>query len=145
MDALDISRTGLDVEWRRMEIIAQNLANINTTRSGDGQPYLPVRLVSGPEETFEQILTRARDGADNPEPVGVRVFGVEQIAGATRRSYEPGHPHADPDGFVTYPEVSHAEEMSLMIQTTRAYEANLVAMASARQMYSSALNIGGQR
>lgn len=144
MNALEISMSGLDVEWRRMEIIAQNLANMNTTRTGDGTPYLPLRLVSGPDETFEQILGRA--GGEGPgSPTGVRVFGLEAIDNGVRRAYEPDHPHADVDGFVTYPNVSHSEEMTLMVRTARAYEANLVAMASAQQMYSSALQIGGRQ
>lgn len=141
MNALEISMSGLDVEWRRMEVIAQNLANTNTTRTGDGSSYVPLRLVSGPDETFEQILGRA-SGEGLGSPVGVRVYGLEAIENGVRRSYDPDHPHADVDGYVTYPNVSHAEEMTLMVKTARAYEANLVAMASAQQMYASALQIG---
>ena len=144
MEALQISRSGLDVEWRRLEVIAQNLANMNTTRTGDGGSYVPVRLVSGPAESFRQTLDAAREVADTPTLKGVRVFGIEQIDGGTRRAYEPDHPHADVDGFVRYPNISHAGEMTLMIKAARAYEANLVAMASAQQMYSSALQIGRQ-
>lgn len=145
MDALEISRSGMDVEWRRMEVIAQNIANMNTTRTADGSAYVPVRLVTGPDETFEQVLSRAQGNGSEAQPVGVRIFGVEQVADGIRQSYDPGHPHADADGFVSYPRISHAEEMTLMIQASRAYEANLVAMASAQQMYSSALQIGGRR
>lgn len=145
MDAMEISRSGLDVEWRRLEVIAQNLANMNTTRTGDGGSYLPVRLVSGPAETFQQTLdnVQARTGPA-ASMKGVRVFGIEQMDGGTRQAYEPDHPHADTDGFVTYPNISHASEMTLMIKAARAYEANLVAMSAAQQMYSSALQIGRQ-
>lgn len=143
MEALEISRSGLDVEWRRLEVIASNLANMQTTRTGDGGSYIPLRLVSGPIESFRRIL--AQEQASTPtHPKGVRVYGVEAKDGAARQVYEPGHPHADPQGFVTYPAISHAEEMSLMIKTTRAYEANLVAMAAAQQIYSSALQLGRQ-
>ena len=62
--------------------------------------------------------------------------------GARRRVYDPNHPPAGMDGFVSSPGVSHSEEMTLMIKTTRAYEANLAAMAAAQQIYSSALQIG---
>ena len=145
MDAMEISRSGLDVEGRRMEVIARNLANMNTTRTGDGGAYIPVRLVSGPDENFAQILRRADGQEGSARPVGVRVYGVEQLSGAAREVYEPGHPHASPDGFVTYPQISHAEEMTLLVQSARVYEANLVAFASAQQMYSSALQIGGRQ
>ncbi len=139
MDAIAISRSGLDVEWRRMEIIALNLANIESSAAPGGKPYLPLRLVSGPSESFGQVL----DGLQNPG--GVKVYGIEPSPAGTRRVYDPGHPHADADGFVTYPNVSHAEEMTLMVKTARAHEANLVALAAAQQIYSSALQIGRQQ
>lgn len=142
MNALEISRTGLDVEWRRMEIIAQNIANMNTSRTASGDPFTPLRLVSGPDRTFAESLVEARREQAEMQPTGVRVYGVEREDGGVRRVYEPGHPHADPEGFVSYPDISHAREMTLMIETARAYEANLVAMSSARQMYSSALQLG---
>ena len=78
------------------------------------------------------------------QPKGVRVYGIEASDRGVRRVYEPGHPHADAQGFVTYPNVSHAEEMTLMVKTSRAYEANLVALAAAQQIYSSALQLGRQ-
>jgi flagellar basal-body rod protein FlgC len=142
MDAMEISLSGLDVEWKRLEIIAQNLANVNTTRTGDGGAYLPLRLVSGPGETFQQVLSEQR--TQSQALGGVTVYGIEPTDSAARRVYEPNHPHAEVDGFVSYPGVNHSEEMTLMIKTARAYEANLVAMAAAQQIYSSALQIGRQ-
>jgi flagellar basal-body rod protein FlgC len=142
MDAMEISLSGLDVEWKRLEIIAQNLANVNTTRTGDGHAYLPLRLVSGPGETFEQVLGEQK--VQGQALGGVAVYGIEPTDSAARRVYEPNHPHAEVDGFVSYPGVNHSEEMTLMIKTARAYEANLVAMAAAQQIYSSALQIGRQ-
>ena len=143
MNAMEISLSGLNVEWRRLEIIAQNLANLNTTRTGDGGAYLPLRLVSGPGETFRQALSE-QGAPDAPGQAlgGVTVYGIEPTDSAARRVYDPDHPHADVDGFVSYPGVSHSEEMTLMIKTARAYEANLAAMAAAQQIYSSALQIG---
>lgn len=143
MEAMEISRSGLDVEWRRLEVIAQNLANISTSRTGDGGSYVPLRLVSGPVESFQRVLAQTTD-VDPLHPKGVRVYGIEASDRGVRRVHEPGHPHADAQGFVTYPNVSHAEEMTLMVRTSRAYEANLVAMAAAQQIYSSALQLGRQ-
>ncbi|OCC22939.1 flagellar basal body rod protein FlgC [Croceicoccus estronivorus] len=143
MEAMEISRSGLDVEWRRLEVIAQNLANMSTTRTGDGAAYIARRLVSGPVESFQRVLTTETETA-SLHPNGVRVYGIEAKDDGVKRVYEPGHPHADEQGFVTYPNISHAEEMSLMVRTSRAYEANLVAMAAAQQIYSSALQLGRQ-
>lgn len=141
MDAIEISRTGLDVEWQRLQVIAQNLANINTTRAAGGAPFRPVRLVSGPQADFAKMVHAK--GAD-VRPQGVQVLGLEQIAGGLRRVYEPGHPDADGQGFVSYPDIDHASEMTLLIKTARAYEANLTAMSIAQQMYSRAAELGRQ-
>ena len=135
MDPMQISRTGLDVEWRRMEVIAANLANLNTTRTAMGDAYRPLRLVSGPRVTFDAHLEAG-------QPTGVQVYGIEPTTDTPRRVLEPGHPHADADGYVTYPGLDHAGEMSLLVQTARAYEANLVALNAGRQMYAKALEIG---
>lgn len=136
MDPMRISRTGLDVEWRRMEVIATNLANLNTTRTAAGDPYQPLRLTSGPPMSFE---TRLQEGS---RLQGVEVYGLEPTRTPPRRVHEPSHPHADAEGYVTYPSLDHAGEMALMMQTARAYEANLVALNSGRQMYAKALEIG---
>ena len=141
MDAMEISRTGLDVEWQRLQVIAQNLANMNTTRTGSGQPYRPVRLVSGPQADFATLL---RGGPTSEAPSGVQILGLEPMSGGVRRVHEPNHPHADADGFVTYPDIDHAAEMTLLIKTSRAYEANLTAMSVAHQMYSRAAELGRQ-
>ena len=143
MDAIDISRSGLDVEWRRMEVIALNLANANTSRTADGSTYVPLRLVSGPVENFDQALAKAGEHPTT-QPQGVRVYSIEPTNAGVRHVYDPANPQADANGFVAFPNISNADEMTLMVQTSRAYEANLVAMAAAQQMYSSALQIGGK-
>lgn len=136
MDPMQISRSGLDVEWRRMEVIAANLANLNTTRTALGDAFQPLRLVSGPRMNFEAHLQQAGSLE------GVQVYGVEPTADAPRRVHEPSHPHADAEGYVTYPGIDHAGEMTLLVKTARAYEANLVALNAGRQMYAKALEIG---
>lgn len=143
MEALEISRSGLDVEWQRLQIIAENIANISTTRTAEGGVYQARRLVSGPVENFSLVLSRPY-GRNAVPPRGVTVYDVAVVNGATKQAFDPSHPHADENGYVTLPAVSQAEEMSLMIKTTRSYEANLVAMAAAQQMYSSALQVGRQ-
>lgn len=141
MDPMSISLSALNVEWQRLQISAQNLANMNSTRSGDGRTYHPLRLVSGPDLAFADLL--ATPGATAP-PVGVRVVNVEDQPNGLRVSYEPNHPHADSDGFVTYPNVDHAAEMTLMIRASRVYEANLAAVSIAQEMYNRALDLGRQ-
>ena len=140
MRAAEISRSGLDVEWQRLQVIAQNLANMNTTTAG-GETFRPMRLVSGPRVDFAGAMARGKAAG---QPSGVHVLGLEAMPGNVRRAHEPGHPHADAQGFVTYPDLDLAGEMTMMIKTSRSYEANLAAMSIAHQMYSRALEMGRQ-
>lgn len=141
MDALAISRTGMDVEWQRLQIIAENIANANTSRTTAGG-YLPRRLISGPSANFEKMVQQG-DAAQNL-PRGVMVYDIATVTNGVRQTFDPRHPDADEAGYVSYPAISQAEEMTMMIKASRAYEANLVAMSAALQMYSSALQIGRQ-
>lgn len=143
MNAIEISRSALEVEWRRLEISALNLANMNSTRGPDGAPFQPQRLVSGPVGNFRDAL--AASAASHERASGVAVLGIEPIAAGERRVFEPDHPHADADGFVSYPNVDHAGEMTLMLRASRAYEANLAAIEIAQQMYASAFELGRGR
>jgi flagellar basal-body rod protein FlgC len=135
MKAMEISMTGLDVEWRRLEVIAQNLANANTAISPTGAGFHVTRLVSGPKTGFAGHLNADDLG-------GVAAYGLEPVSTPPRRVHEPGNPLADKDGYVTYPGLDQAAEMTLMLKTARSYEANIVAMNSARQMYVKALSMG---
>jgi len=139
MDPFQIGRTGLDVEWQRLQIIAQNLANMNSSRTETGDVYRPLRLLSAPDITFPAMLGRGAVSAG-----GVHITGIEPQPDALRRSYEPENPQADPDGFVTRPNVDHAREMTLLMSTSRTYEANLAMISIAQGMYGRALDLGRQ-
>jgi flagellar basal-body rod protein FlgC len=141
MQAMEISRSALDVEWQRLQVIAQNLANANSTRTASGDPVRAMRLLTGPRGDFASMMK----GPVAPgELRGVQILGLEASTSGFRRVYDPHHPHADGQGFVTYPDIDHAGEMTLMIKTSRIYEANLTAMNLAHQMYTRALDLGRQ-
>ena len=112
---------------------------MNTTRTASGDPYRPSHLVTGPKASFADAV---RDQGMPQRPTGVEIMGLEAIPGGVRRMHEPDHPHADADGFVTYPDIDHAAQMTLLIKTSRVYEANLTAMTIAQQMYARALELG---
>jgi flagellar basal-body rod protein FlgC len=139
MHAAEISLSALDVEWRRLEVIAENLANANTARTASGEPYRAMRLASGPRTDFKQLL---QGGGDLKALAGVGVYGLEPVNLPPRKVYEPGNPQADANGFVTYPGFDHAAEMALMVKTQRVYEANVLALNIARQMYLRAMQVG---
>lgn len=139
VDPISISRSALDVEWQRMQIVAQNLANENTTGVGGKGRYIPLTLVSGPDDGFARAM---KFGNPVSEPHGVRVIALEHRRIPYREVYEPSHPAANAAGFVAYPNIDHAEEMVMLMRTARTYESNLTALGLAQQMSMRALEIG---
>lgn len=137
MKAFEISMSALNVEWQRLQVIATNLANANTVSDRDGAPVTAKRLISGPAASFTDFLGGAQRSAD-----GVEVYSIDPMQAGSRLVHEPDHPKADADGFVRYPKINHAEEMALMLRTSRIYEANLTSISVAQQMYNRALDIG---
>lgn len=142
MNPVKISVSALDVEWQRLQVIAQNLANMNSVNGPGGDVYRPQRLISGPKIAFSEIEASTKNMST---ATGVEVTGIETMADRVRRRFEPDHPHADGSGFVSYPDVDHAAEMTLLIKTSRIYEANLTAVNIAREMYARALDLGRPR
>lgn len=141
MSPQQISLTALDVEWQRLEVIAQNLANASSVLGPGQQGYHPLRLVSGPKVSFEEAL-RPDHTLDSEALQGVKVLAIVPENVVPRRVYEPGNPQADKQGYVTYAGIDHASDMTLLIRTSRIYEANVIALNTARQMYARALDIG---
>jgi flagellar basal-body rod protein FlgC len=135
--AISASATALDAERTRIEVAVSNMANAESTRSTDGQPYRrrDVMLASEPGQTFEAALGQA--GA-----VGVRVAGIVQDQTPFRRRYEPSHPDADADGFVMLPNVDGEQEMVDMLGAARAYQANIAAIGMIREMVAKSLELG---
>jgi flagellar basal-body rod protein FlgC len=138
-DAIDTAASGLSAERLRMDVTAENLANAQTTRGADGQPYR--RKVV----TLEQAgagFGQALGGAMNRGAAGgVRVAGIAADATPNRLVYDPGHPDADARGYVSMPNVQPVTEMVDLISASRAYEANVTVMQTAKQMFSKTLEI----
>jgi len=133
-----IARSGMDVEWQRVEVIAQNLANASTTRTATGRPYVPLHLVSGP------ALPASISPKSGVPLMGVQVYGIEETESAPRIEHDPSHPHADANGNVAYPSIDQAGEMTSLIRSQRVYEANVAVFNLARAMYARALDIGSK-
>lgn len=135
--AISAAASALSVERTRIEVAVSNIANAESTRGADGQPYRrrDVVLASDPVTTFDAALGEAR-------AMGVKVAAVVQDQGAFRRQYEPSHPDADADGFVSLPNVDAPQEMVDMLGAARAYQANLAAIGLIREMVAKALELG---
>ena len=144
-DGLEISASGLTAERMRMDVVAQNLANAQTTRGADGQPYRRKEVVLSEVQSggFGAQLAKAvgAGSASGSQPGGVEVSGITQDQTPGKLVYDPGHPDADAKGYVRMPNVDTVAEMVDLISASRAYEANVTAMNSAKQMFSKTLDL----
>jgi flagellar basal-body rod protein FlgC len=141
MTALDIGASGLSAQRTFLNVISMNLANANTTKTAEGGPYRRKSVVfeATPVETpFSKVMQDVLDRELN----GVKVQRVVTDSRQPKRVYEPGHPHADPEGYVSYPDINVIEEMANMMSAMRAYEAEVSAITSTKSMFNKALEIG---
>ncbi|MCR5032832.1 MAG: flagellar basal body rod protein FlgC [Lachnospiraceae bacterium] len=144
-DTFDVNASGLTAQRYRMDIISQNVANANTTRTADGTPY--VRKVVSFEEKGKGLTTSFSRVFDTIRSkytgAGVRVRGVfEDTWTEANMVYDPSHPDADENGYVTYPNVNTITEMTNLIDASRAYEANATAFEASKSMASTGLSLG---
>lgn len=142
MTAMEITASGLGAERTRMNVLASNLANARTTRTVDGGPYRRMDAV------FRAVPVADRMGMHRDDPTArfaylVEVPEIRQDSTPGERVYDPGHPDADGEGYVTLPNVNVVAEMVNMITASRAYEAGVSVMDSLRTMARSAISIGG--
>lgn len=138
-----ISASALTAERLRMDVISNNIANANTTRTVEGGPYIRQRVVFAPRfdatSAFSSFIpTMTPDGL----PAGVRVTGIQKDSSPVRMVYDPGHPDANAEGYVAYPNVNAVNEMVDLISASRAYEANITAFNATKSMYLEAMSIG---
>ncbi len=134
-----ISASGLSAERLRMDTIASNLSNATTTRGENGKPY--IRKIAVFQENLNRVLDPAT-GKVEEQLKGVKAINIVDDNSPLRRVYDPSHPDADAEGYVTMPNVNILNEMADMIAATRAYEANVNAINSAKGMFMKALEIG---
>lgn len=142
--AIDAAASGLTAERLRMDVISNNIANVNTTRSAEGGAYRRQMVVFAPREnqqSFAKVLSD-KVGTGNGTGNGVRVVGITKDNSPTRQIYDPAHPDANKDGYVEMPNVNVVSEMVDMITATRAYEANVTTINAAKSMALKALEIG---
>ncbi len=161
--AIDLSASGLRGQRTKLEVVSENIANAETTRTEEGGPYRRKRVVmeAAGNETAKRIPSPYQDanfssllrtheshlrpsglGQELSLPQGSTVDVSEALdAGRFKQIYDPGHPDADEEGYVLLPNVNVVSEMVDMIAATRAYEANVSAIESAKDMFLQALEI----
>ena len=136
LQSLEISASGLYVQRRRMDVIASNLANIETTHTKKGGPYRRKMVVMSPKpvEDFDKVLALQAEG--------VKIDDIVEDKSPFRKVYNPSHPDADKNGYVLKPNVDLVVEITNMLMARRAFEANIAAIKSTKQMALKALEIG---
>lgn len=139
--AMDVSATGMTAQQLRMDTISENIANVNTTRGENGQPYRRKTVVFEEKSypTFSESLSMANKHSIGK---GVKVSQIVEDDSEGRLVYDPSHPDANEDGYVTLPNVNTVTEMTNMIDATRAFEANVTVLNSTKGMALKALDIG---
>ena len=138
LTGIDSTSAALNAERIRMDVVSQNIANVNTTRGLNGRPYQRQQVI------FESVLKNAAQpgAAPGAQPESVRVTRVETAKRPPRLVYQPGHPDADGNGMVALPNVNIHEEMVDLMAASRAFEANLSVVKTAKSMALQTLSIG---
>ncbi|MGH8670750.1 MAG: flagellar basal body rod protein FlgC [Burkholderiales bacterium] len=131
-NVFDIAGSAMTAQSQRLNVVASNLANAESTGSADGGPYRAKQLVFAAQPLK----------ANAPGAIGVRVQGVIDDPSPMRKVFDPKHPHADATGYVTYPNVNVVEEMVNMISASRSYQASVDVMDSARVLVQRTLALG---
>lgn len=135
----NISASGLTAQRLRMDTISGNIANVNTTRTDEGEPYrrkLPV--FSEKDASFRESLKSQLNSSSR----GVEVDEIAEDPSPFKEQYRPDHPDANEDGYVEMPNIDITSEMVDMIEASRAYEGNVTALNSSKDMSMKALEIG---
>lgn len=140
--AMEITASGLNAERSRMNAMASNLANARTTRTEAGGPYKRLDPVFQAVPMANRFSELASDPTARSASV-VEVRGIQEDQSPPQMVYDPAHPDADPNGYVSLPNVNVVQEMVNMITASRAYEAGVTVMQTVKGMARSALSIGG--
>ncbi len=137
---MSVSASGMSAQRERTELLVENLANSDTTRTPDGGPYQrkDVVFAADPEASQFQSLF---DDQMNSSGVGVRVAQVVTDTQAPEKRYMPGHPDADADGYVSFPRLNPAEDMVDLLNASRSYQANVSAISAVKDMIQKSLDL----
>ena len=141
--SFDINASGMTAQRYRMDIISENVANANTTRTKDGTPYVR-KVVTFAEKDGQTPFSRVmNDHLDRYSGKGVKVTGVyEDKVTEMNMVYDPSHPDADENGYVLYPNVNIITEMTNLIDASRSYEANSTAFTATKAMAMKGVQLG---
>jgi len=140
LSALSVSASGMSAQRARTELLVENLANSDTTRTPEGGPYRRKDAVFTADPEAAQFSSMFENEM-NPTAVGVRVSQVVTDTRDPEKRYMPGHPDADQDGYVAFPRVNPAEDMVDLLGASRSYQANVAAISAVKDMISKSMEL----
>jgi flagellar basal-body rod protein FlgC len=132
-----ISGQGVNAEKLRVDVVANNIANQHSLQNADGSVFQASQVITS-AKTFSELVA-------NPQEMGINSVEVVPQNLPPNKVYQPGHPAADKQGYITYPGISTIDEMTTLLRASRAYEANIKMINSAHSLYLQALSIGDER
>lgn len=140
--AMDVSASALTSQRKRLEMLVRNIANAQTTRTAEGGPYRrkDVVFVTRPMRSFGEFLLEVGEDMDVLE--GVEIDRVVTDTSPPLMRYEPGHPDANEEGYVAYPNINPLEEMANLLSATRSFEANVKAFEAIKELVRRSIELG---
>jgi flagellar basal-body rod protein FlgC len=146
--ALSVSASGMSAQRARTEVLVENLANAETTRTPEGGPYRRKDVVfqtAGQHAEFSSLLAGELSSREqpfgDPQLAGVEVADVVTDTRDPEKRYQPGHPDADGDGYVAFPRVNPAEDMVDLMSASRGYQSNVSAMQAVKDMLNRSIDL----
>jgi len=142
-NSIEVSATGLSAERLAMDVIANNIANVNTTRTPEGGPFKRQLIVFAQKEdaASSNVLDSVDGDSAAAQRAGVQAVGIVPDTSPDKLVYDPKHPDADTNGYVHYPNIDVVKEMVDMMAASRAYEANVTAIQESRSMGNTVLGL----
>jgi flagellar basal-body rod protein FlgC len=141
LSALSVSASGMSAQRQRTELLVENLANSDTTRTQEGGPYRRKDAVFIADPAAAQFSSLFENEMSNANAMGVRVAEVVTDTREPEKRYLPGHPDADKDGYVAYPRLNPAEDMVDLLGASRSYQANVAAISAVKDMIQKSLDL----
>jgi flagellar basal-body rod protein FlgC len=139
--SLSVSASGMAAQRARAELLVENMANAETTRTPDGGPYRRKDVVFESQEVTSPFSSMLQTEMDAATTTGVTVSDVVVDQRDPEKRYMPGHPDADKDGYVSFPRINPAEDMVDLVDTSRNYESNVSAISAVKDMIQQSINL----
>ena len=139
--SLSVSASGMDAQRTRAELLVENLANAETTRTPEGGPYRRKDVVFQSDSVNAPFSSTLSDAMDGTGTTGVSISNIVVDQSDPERRYLPGHPDANSDGYVAFPHLNPAEEMVDLVSASRGFQANVASMTSVKEMLQRSIDL----